>query len=506
MRSPFKFLDAYTLQDKDNFFGRDQEVETIYSMVFQTSLMLVYGLSGTGKTSLIQCGLASRFDGPDWFPFFIRRQDDINASLHSALDQVMNADTSKSLTEKVSLLFRYYLRPVYLIFDQFEELFILGTEEEQQQFMQEIQQLITSELPCKVILVMREEYIGQLYSFERLVPSIFEFRMRVESMNTAKVKEVILASLEKFNVELEAPVDENCQLMIDSISAEKSGIQLPYLQVYMDMLYREDYLQTYPGQERGDSLPPLRFTREEIKKQGRIEDVLDKFIDIQEDQLQQKLQQEFPTIPAGAVREILDAFVTEEGTKRPLAYTRKNGQISIPVKTVFPLAKLDPQILSQSLETLEQNRILRFSGDQIELAHDSLAELIDQRRTDEQRQRNEIRKRILNGYLEYRQSGEYLSRKQLASYEDYLPELDLDTPVLQFVRESEEYQDRAEHEELERQQRELALAQQKLAAEQRAARRQRVFTTVIGIVALMAMGLGAWPCWRVGMPSEPMMN
>ena len=55
---PFKFLDSYNQKDKDIFFGRDEEIEALYEMVFQTPILLIYGASGTGKTSLIQCGLA----------------------------------------------------------------------------------------------------------------------------------------------------------------------------------------------------------------------------------------------------------------------------------------------------------------------------------------------------------------------------------------------------------------------------------------------------------------
>ena len=81
MKSPFKFLDAFTLADKDVFFGREEEVKNLYELVYKTRLVLLYGLSGTGKTSVIQCGLAARFDGTDWYPFTIRRQDNINVSL-----------------------------------------------------------------------------------------------------------------------------------------------------------------------------------------------------------------------------------------------------------------------------------------------------------------------------------------------------------------------------------------------------------------------------------------
>ena len=54
---PFKFLDSYNVNDKDIFFGRDDEIKTLYEMVFQNPMVLVYGASGTGKTSLIQCVL-----------------------------------------------------------------------------------------------------------------------------------------------------------------------------------------------------------------------------------------------------------------------------------------------------------------------------------------------------------------------------------------------------------------------------------------------------------------
>ena len=48
-------------------------------------------------------------------------------------------------------------------------------------------------------------------------------------------------SFNKFNITVEPPPDERNQQIIDNISSAKSGIALPYLQVYLDMLYREDF-------------------------------------------------------------------------------------------------------------------------------------------------------------------------------------------------------------------------------------------------------------------------
>ena len=93
--SPFQILDAYEKEDKDIFFGRDAEVEQLYDLVFQSNLTLVYGESGTGKTSLIQCGLANRFAQSDWFNVYVRRQEDINQSLLETLKK-FQVEESKS--------------------------------------------------------------------------------------------------------------------------------------------------------------------------------------------------------------------------------------------------------------------------------------------------------------------------------------------------------------------------------------------------------------------------
>ncbi len=69
LHSPFKFLDPYGRDDISIFFGRDEEVETLYQHIQKNRLVLVYGTSGTGKTSIVQCGLMNRMYDTDWYPF-----------------------------------------------------------------------------------------------------------------------------------------------------------------------------------------------------------------------------------------------------------------------------------------------------------------------------------------------------------------------------------------------------------------------------------------------------
>src|SRR5512133_543857 len=91
-KSPFKFLDSYSKEDRNVFFGRDNEIEELHSRVFQSRILVVYGISGTGKSSLINCGLANKFNDSDWLPVNIRRGSNINLSLYESLKRNMLSD------------------------------------------------------------------------------------------------------------------------------------------------------------------------------------------------------------------------------------------------------------------------------------------------------------------------------------------------------------------------------------------------------------------------------
>ena len=80
-------------------------------------------------------------------------------------------------------LFAEYLRPIYLVFDQLEELFILGDEQEQRIFTQTMTDIYHAKLPCRLLFVLREEYLAHLYEFEKRIPTLFKRRMRVEAMS-----------------------------------------------------------------------------------------------------------------------------------------------------------------------------------------------------------------------------------------------------------------------------------------------------------------------------------
>lgn len=434
MTSPFKFLQAYGPDDQAIFFGRNAELDRLEDLLARGRLVLVYGSSGTGKTSLVQCGLAGRFDPADWLPLVIRRKDNFPASLRAALAQLLDGNTVDQVGPAILEAYKNHLRPLYLIFDQLEEIFILGEAAERDRFFGDIAAILAADLPCKVILILREEYLAYLYEYELQIPQLLDYRLRVEPMSPASVEQVIRGSFEKFNIRLEEPA-ANLPRIIRNITDEKKRIQLPFLQVYLDRLYREDFRRTYPQGAPAGALPPLLVTSDELGELGRLEEILGRFLEEQVTIIQQELNGRYPEVPPDALPRLLDLFVTPEGTKRPVM--KGEGDPAREIQAVLKVEGAQGEVAWRWLAgALERSRILRDNGDFFELSHDSLAEVIDRRRSEEQRLLNELKRRLANSFEEYRQTGTLLGEKQLLAFEDYLAKLALSEAQIQFVEES----------------------------------------------------------------------
>ncbi|RFS17348.1 ATP-binding protein [Emticicia sp. C21] len=374
MKSPFKFLDAYTLADKLSFFGRKTEEKLLYQQLRMSSMVLLYGFSGTGKTSLVQCGLSQYYDGPDWHPFVIRKGESINESMHKALSSVLeNSKTIHDLGELVYEVFITYSRPVYLIFDQFEEIFTLNTTEntteqsdEKIVFFNSLNQLLKRNLPCKIILITREEYLGRLYEYEQYLPNLFDFKIRVEAMNAQKLRDVISGTFTHFEITTDSPGLK--EQVIKNLLEGNATSQLAYLQVYLSQLWEQAYKKQYKQQEWGIIPPPVHLDRDIIDKVKDVKNVLDIYLANQEENIAGKLE-----IKPHEVRWILDYFVTPDGTKRPLL-TSFNFENRLKDDKLFTCLKL-----------LEDARLIRRDDKYFELAHDILATIIDNQRNAQQR-------------------------------------------------------------------------------------------------------------------------
>ncbi len=523
---PFKFLDAYAREDRDIFFGRDEEVEALYQMVFQTDLILVYGASGTGKTSLIQCGLASKFQPYEWLALNIRRGDNLNESLEKALaaaagerdsvgvtasnsvgvtsshadttseDSVgvtaSHADTTDNLdwltdagetpaqapespaARRLRNLYLRHFKPVFLIFDQFEELYILGTKDEQNRFVDTVREILRIEQPVKVLLSIREEYLGYLYEFERKVPELLRKKLRIEPMNLEKVQTVVqgISRLPYSNVHLQHGAEAAIGAGIFEKLKERENvltIELPYLQVFLDKLY----LQITGDRDRQ---APAEITLDALQQMGDIGDVLRNFLD---DQVQENARA--LGVPPDTIKKLLSPFVTLDGTKEPLSADQLHAR----------LPELDTPFIARSLQAFQNSRILRFDEKEqrYEVAHDSLARQIATYQDAEDIALQKAAQMIRTQMLLDADRREVFSEKQLLFMEPYLPKIELSGEEQAWIEESKAYwkhirdeDARKEREALEKEA--ASIAEEKAEAERR--RKRALITSLVATVLVLA--------------------
>ncbi|MCL2651889.1 MAG: ATP-binding protein, partial [Candidatus Azobacteroides sp.] len=258
---PFRHLDAYEREDIAFYFGREKDIEKLYQMTFETDLLLVYGASGVGKSSLIRCGLANKFGSYEWEDFWIRKKGkNITASLIDELNKKMKDESNKTtiyeqtfeqkrdrIREQIQILLRKHFKPIYLIFDQFEELYTSGNEEEQNEFYEIVKDILSLNQPVKIIISIREEYLGYLYYFEEVIPYLFSHKywvkpLKLEVEENSVIDKILESVIKNKDESIVSIKDGDKERLAEGIkqmfkNAETSTVDLPSLQILFDEFY-----------------------------------------------------------------------------------------------------------------------------------------------------------------------------------------------------------------------------------------------------------------------------
>jgi hypothetical protein len=407
--SPFKFLDSYQREDLDIFFGRERETEDLYDALSGVKHLLVYGPSGSGKTSLIECGLRNRFSDADWYALSIRRGVNMTASVFARINEALRLKTQLDPDTKLPIdsdidfgqvveqLFDERYKPVYLLFDQFEELLISGEDAEKRDFFARLDRLIRYKVPCRVLLVMREEFIGHLSEFEPLCPSIFQHRFRLEKMGRKGVHEVIekILAAPHYAGAFIAPAPKVlADKILTKLPDQQREIELTHVQVFLSELWDRAH------SEQASALPELHAGL--VREEDNLEGVLSSF-------LRNQLRELDAAYGQNTALELLAAMISERHTKLQVDEATLAAALE---KNNITLSRPLPELLRD----LERRRILRTlkSGEQAqyEISHDVLARVVGQNLTEEMK----LRERAREVYRVYEGRTGLFSREDL----DYL--------------------------------------------------------------------------------------
>lgn len=224
--NPFLFLQPYGLNDHYKLMGREDEAQALLALLKWKEIIVVFGKSGVGKTSFINNTLSARINRVNWLPIRITRLLNINHSLkqgiqyaleEESLDNIHNKDLSTDTLafseipftgeDAVQLMKELYIkwnRPIYLIIDQLEELFLVGDKDEQTVFLETLQTLMdTPGVQKKIILVLREEHLGYIQEVERILYGVFQDAMAVRDIKKSDANDIFHNLLTTTNPEIE---------------------------------------------------------------------------------------------------------------------------------------------------------------------------------------------------------------------------------------------------------------------------------------------------------------
>ena len=224
LKNPFPGLRPFKVDESHLFFGREGQSEEILNKLSDQKFVAVIGASGSGKSSLIYCGLVPALFGgfvgdarskwrtvasrPGNSPIDNLASSIIENSSNNELDDELikkkiNASvlrsSSNGLIEALDQAFDFKNENILVIIDQFEELFRYKTSKNDQSTYNESEAFVkllvtanqTKDVPVYVVLTMRSDFIGECSQFHELTELINESNYLVPQMTRDNFKTAI---------------------------------------------------------------------------------------------------------------------------------------------------------------------------------------------------------------------------------------------------------------------------------------------------------------------------
>jgi WD40 repeat protein len=218
--NPFPGLRPFTQEEDYLFFGREEQTLELLARLGSHRFVAVVGTSGSGKSSLVRCGLLSELLGgkmrdagasweiavthPGGNPLGLLTEALLDADLYDRAAENTRenllATLSRShfgLVEAVKQAGLGEGTNFLLVVDQFEEIFRFHeTGQTQQEMANEFVSLLLEaaaqkEVPIYVVLTMRSDFIGECGQFEGLAEAVNRGEFLIPRLTREQYKRVI---------------------------------------------------------------------------------------------------------------------------------------------------------------------------------------------------------------------------------------------------------------------------------------------------------------------------
>jgi len=238
--NPWLGLTSYEFEDSYKFFGRSDESGQLSETITNNSVTVIYGSSGSGKTSIIKAGIFPKLIQEYYMPVYIRLIHDIEVSYSTQiLRSIKHAASFQGIDIEQTCDFNHFVNDddslwVYLnshifwrkdnypvvpliVIDQFEEIFTLNQNTKKiSNFFRIVDELYDNLPPpnikniiestesyipflndakYKLVLSLREDFLARLEDYSHDIPILRKNRFGLKSMNGQQAFEVITSPL-----------------------------------------------------------------------------------------------------------------------------------------------------------------------------------------------------------------------------------------------------------------------------------------------------------------------
>jgi len=238
MRFRYPGAKPFAINEMNLFFGRENEVNHFFNLIQTEPLVVLYGKSGLGKSSLIQAGILPQLNSlPHCFSQYIRfgsySETNNTSPIQSVKNKIIESDSGtykNLLSNDQSLWFLLKEKQMnqlsvqakapefYFIFDQFEELFTYP-DEEILEFNQQLAEVLYQTVPERfvneitikhdlfpdkfllqifekinihVIFITRSDKLSLLNKLSSSLPAILKKCYELEPLSTKQAKSAIV--------------------------------------------------------------------------------------------------------------------------------------------------------------------------------------------------------------------------------------------------------------------------------------------------------------------------
>ena len=389
--NPWLGLDSFSEETRGFFHGREEEIGELARRVQRKLLAILFGQSGLGKTSILRAGIVPRLRREGYCPVYVRidyarespsPSEQIKQAIFRATEASGQWSRPGTATPGESLWeFLHHrddllrdpsgkaITPL-LIFDQFEEIFTLGQDDDfgrrrAAQFIEDLADLVENRPPkpleakleledslverfdfnradYRILIALREDYLAHLEGLKGQMPSITQNRMRLARMTGEQALAAVLKPGGRLVTE------EVAESIVRFVAG---GAELRNAEVEPSLL----------------SLV-CRELNNARKAQGRAEISADLLAGTRDTILNEFYERALADQPSGVRSFIEDAMLTESGFRESLAEERVLKGFAA---AGAPAGAL-PMLVNRRLLRIEERLDVR----RVELTHDVLCAVV----------------------------------------------------------------------------------------------------------------------------------